>query len=34
MFDFRYSQQRNVSNFSWITNAEKHCWSSLLSAQA
>jgi len=21
------SQQPNVSNFSWICNAEKHCWS-------
>jgi len=21
------SQQRNVSNFSWISNTGKHCWS-------
>jgi len=21
------SQQRNVLNFSWISNGQKHCWS-------
>ena len=26
MFDFRYSEQRNVSNFLWISNAEEHRW--------